>query len=379
MDTQLSEDQTALEDSCRKLLEGEWPLEQAIKTLGPGGARHSPQLWKTLAEAGWLGLPFSVDLGGAGGDLIDLGLCYRAAGERLVPNSLYSCIFAGLLIDRLGSEAQKQEYLQSMIAGASLATIAYSEPHAAEQPRLFKTTATRAGHQWVLSGAKAFVPDVETADVLFVLANARSNSDRADWGLFAVARDTVSGGVRRQSALGGETLYQIELNRVHVPADALLGGESALSRTLDTFHDVVEQATALQCMEMVGGASAVLKRTVEYVSERQQHGRAIGSYQAVQHLLANVAIQLDGARVAALQALFLKSKGRSAAREVAIAKIAAGELYANATTTAHQVWGAMGYARESGVYLWSERAKVTDARFGTAASHLRRLADQMRM
>jgi alkylation response protein AidB-like acyl-CoA dehydrogenase len=87
VDTQLSEDQTALEDSCRKLLEGEWALEQAIKTLGPGGARHSTQLWKTLAEAGWLGLPFSVDLGGAGGDLIDLGLCYRAAGERICTNS----------------------------------------------------------------------------------------------------------------------------------------------------------------------------------------------------------------------------------------------------------------------------------------------------
>jgi alkylation response protein AidB-like acyl-CoA dehydrogenase len=379
VDTQLSEDQTALEDSCRTLLEREWPLEQAMKTLGPGGSRHSSQLWSTLAEAGWLGLPFSVDLGGAGGDLVDLGLCYRAAGERLVPNTLYSCIFAELLIERLGSEAQKNEYLPPIIAGTSLATIAYSEPHAGEQARLFRTTATRAGTGWVLSGVKAFVPDVETADVIFVLANARSNSDRADWGLFAVAPDRVSGAVRRHGALGGEALYQIELSKVQLPADALLGGEAALPCTLDAFHDVVEQATALQCMEVVGGASAVLRRTVEYVSERQQHGRAIGSFQAVQHMLADVAIQLDGARVAALQALFLKSKGRPAAREVAISKIASGELYANATTTAHQVWGAMGYARESGVYLWSERAKVTDARFGTAASHLRKLADLMEM
>ena len=377
MDTQLSEDQTALEASCQKLLEKEWPLDQAMKTLGPGGSGHSSRLWTALVEAGWLGLPFSVDLGGAGGDLIDLGLCYRAAGERRVPNTLYSCIFSGLLIDHLGSEAQKIEYLQPIMAGASLATVAYSEPHAAEQARLFKTTATRVGNGWVLSGVKEFVPDVETANVLLVLANVRANSDRADWGLFAVARDTVAGGARRHRALGGEALYQVELNKVHVPADALLGGEAALPHALDAFQDVVEKVTALQCMEMTGGASTVLKRTVEYVSERQQHGRAIGSFQAVQQMLANVAIQLDGARVAALQAVFFKSKGRAAAREVAIAKIASGELYANATTTAHQVWGAMGYARESGVYLWSERAKVTDARFGTAASHMRKLADLM--
>ncbi len=377
MDTQLSEDQAALEASCQKLLEKEWPLDQAMKTLGPGGSGHSSRLWAALVEAGWLGLPFSVDLGGAGGDLIDLGLCYRAAGERRVPNTFHSCVFAGLLIDRLGSEAQKIRYLQPIIAGASLATVAYSEPHAAEQALLFKTTATRVGNGWVLSGVKEFVPDVETADVMLVLANARANADRADWGLFAVARDRVAGGVHRHRALGGEALYRVELNKVHVPADALLGGEAALPHALGAFQDVVEQVTALQCMEMTGGASTVLKRTVEYVSERQQHGRAIGSFQAVQQMLANVAIQLDGARVAALQALFLKSKGRAAAREVAIAKIASGELYTCATTTAHQVWGAMGYARESGVYLWSERAKVTDARFGTAASHLRKLADLM--
>ena len=118
-----------------------------------------------------------------------------SSGERLVPNSLYSCIFAELLIDRLGTKAQKQEYLQSMIAGASLATIAYSEPHAAEQPRLFRTTATRAGHEWVLSGVKAFVPDVETADVLFVLANARSNSDQRGLGPVRRPRGTRSRGL----------------------------------------------------------------------------------------------------------------------------------------------------------------------------------------
>jgi 3-oxocholest-4-en-26-oyl-CoA dehydrogenase beta subunit len=377
VDTQLSEDQVALEDSCRKLLEREWPLEDALATLGPGGSGHSSQLWDRLVEAGWLGLPFAADLGGAGGDLVDLGLCCRAAGERRVPNTFHSCIFAGLLVDRLGSEAQKKQYLEPIIAGGALATVAYCEPHAAEEPRLFKTTAARTESGWVLDGVKTFVPDVETAPVVLVLASTRFNSDRTGWGLFAVTRDRIVGRARRHGALGADPLYRIDLEKVEVPRDALLGGESALPQTLDIFNDVVEQATALQCMEMVGGASAVLSRTVEYVSERQQHGRAIGSFQAVQHMLANVAIQLDGARVAALQALFVKARGQSAAREVAIAKIAAGETFSSATVAAHQVWGAMGYARESGLYLWSERAKVTDARFGTSARHLHKLADLM--
>jgi alkylation response protein AidB-like acyl-CoA dehydrogenase len=130
-------------------------------------------------------------------------------------------------------------------------------------------------------------------------------------------------------------------------------------------------------MEMAGGTAEVLRRTVEYVSERKQHGRQIGSFQAVQHLMANASMALQGARVAALQAVFLKSKGRPAAREVSIAKIAVADAYTQATITAQQLWGAMGYARPTGLYLWSERAKVADAWLGGSAGHLRKLADGM--
>jgi alkylation response protein AidB-like acyl-CoA dehydrogenase len=377
VDTQLSDDQLALETSCQGLLEKEWPLAQALKTLGPGGSGHSAQLWQTLVESGWLGLPFAAQWGGAGGDLIDLGLVYRAAGERLVPSTFYSCSFAQLLLDRLSSATQKKTWLAPAIAGRLLATVAYTEPHAAQEARLFKTTATRNATGWTLQGVKAFVPNVETAGVLLILAKTQSNVERGQFGVFAITRDSLGQAVRRHSALGGDALHRVELNALQVAADALLGGEAALPTTLEQFSDVVEQATALQCMEMLGGVAAVLKRTVEYVREREQHGRALGSFQAVQHLLANVSIQLDGARVAALQALFLKSQGRPAAREVSIAKIAAGELYASATTIAHQLWGAMGYARETGLYLWSERAKVADATFGTSSYHLSRLAGLM--
>jgi alkylation response protein AidB-like acyl-CoA dehydrogenase len=377
VDTQLSEDQLALEASCQGLLEKEWPLAKALQAFGPGGSGHSTELWQTLALSGWLGLPFSLQWGGAGGDLVDLGLVYRAAGERLVPSAFYSCSFGQLLIDRLGTAVQKKQWLQPVIAGELLATVAHAEPHAAQDALLFKTTATRNATGWTLHGVKAFVPNVETAGVVLVLAKTHANIDRGHFGVFAVARDNLHSGVRRQSTLGGDALYRVEFGALQVPVDALLGAESALSSTLDQFHDVVEQATALQCMEMLGGVATVLKRTVEFVRDREQHGRAIGSFQAVQHMLANVSMQLDGARVAALQALFLKSQGRKAAREVSIAKIAVGELYANATITAHQLWGAMGYARETGLYLWSERAKVADATFGSSMQHLSRLAGLM--
>ena len=377
MNSLLSEEQAALEQFCQKLLEKEWPLEKAVKVLGTEKAGHSPELWKVLVEAGWLGLPFSPDLGGAGGDLIDLGLVYRAAGERLVPASFYACMFAALLVDRIGSDAQKQDLLTAIIAGDRIATVAYSEPQAPENPRFFSTTAARTGDGWVLNGVKAFVPYLDLADVVLVLARTRANSDRSGWGLFAVNRDALAGASRRTTTFGSEHLFELTFDAVVLPADALLGGTAALTTTLGDFEDVVEQATALQCMEMVGGTSSVLTRTIDYVAERKQHGRELGTFQAVQHLLANVGIQLQGGRVAALYALFQKANGRAAPRDVAVAKIALGEAYSSATITAHQLWGAMGYARETGIYLWSERAKVTDAWFGTRASHLRTLSSEM--
>jgi alkylation response protein AidB-like acyl-CoA dehydrogenase len=375
MHSLISEDQAALEDFCKKLLEKAWPLEKAMKTLGPGGAGHSAELWQVLVEAGWTGLPFDPELGGGGGDLIDLGLVYRAAGERLVPGSFYASMFAALLVARLGTADQKSTLLKRIIAGECLATVASGEPQATENAKFFTTTAAQTGEGWVLNGVKAFVPNLDVADTVLVLAKTRANGERGGWGLFAVETAWLKGAFHRYTTFGGEAWFELKLDNLRVAPAALLGG--APTATLDAFNDVLETATALQCMEMAGGTAEVLRRTVEYVSERKQHGRQIGSFQAVQHLMANASMALQGARVAALQAVFLKSKGRPAAREVSIAKIAVADAYTQATITAQQLWGAMGYARPTGLYLWSERAKVADAWLGGSAGHLRKLADGM--
>jgi len=377
VNTLLSSEQIELENYCQKLLENEWSLEKAIKAFEPEGSRHSPELLKTLAEVGWLGMPFAEKYGGAGTNLIDLGLVYRASGEYLVPSSFYSSVFAALVIDALGSEEQKLSLLSAVIAGKTLATVAQGEAHAVEEFRLFKSKATRVGDTWVLKGGKAFVADAATAGLVLVLARIHDVSEYTGWGVFAVDAQQLQGRIRANHAFGNIPLSSIDLDDLAVPYSALLGGEDAIASTLDIYTGVVEKATALQCMEMVGGINAVLNRTVAYVKEREQFGRPIGANQSVQHMLADIAIHLDGARVAALKALFLVSEGRPAARAISMAKTMLGEGYVNATITAQQVWGSMGYARETGLYLWTERAKVTDVWHGTRNSHLRRVATLM--
>jgi 3-oxocholest-4-en-26-oyl-CoA dehydrogenase beta subunit len=379
MNTILSDEQSALEEACRTLLQKEWPLEKALRVLGAGGSGHSVDLWRVLAEAGWMGMPFSSEFGGAGGNLLDLGLVYRAAGERLVPASYYSCMFAALLLARIGTLAQQRELLPRIISGAVMVTVGYSEPQSIHDFRFLTTAAERRHDGWVISGTKAFVPNLDLAEIVFVLARVRANIDRTGWRVFTIDRKYFAGSERRHSTFGGEPLFELRLDDLKIPSGAVLGEEPSGAETLEDFVDVIEQTTSLQCMEMVGGAGAVLERTIEYLAGRRQHGRPLATFQAVQHLLANISIQLQGARMAALKALYQKSRGKGASREIAIAKIAAGETYSNATISAHQVWGAMGYARETGLYLWSERAKVSDAWLGTRSFHLRKLADAMEL
>jgi len=171
--------------------------------------------------------------------------------------------------------------------------------------------------------------------------------------------------------------FKLTLDGFRVPQESLLGGNQGLGTTRALFEDMREVATALQCMEVSGGICSVLDRTIEYAKERRVLGRPIGANQAVQHMLANLWIRLNGVRVASLKALWMKSQGRHARREIAIAKIASDQLYVDATITAHQLWGAMGYARETGIYLWSERARVTQVLFGTRRFHGQRLVECM--
>jgi alkylation response protein AidB-like acyl-CoA dehydrogenase len=146
-----------------------------------------------------------------------------------------------------------------------------------------------------------------------------------------------------------------------------------LAASGEDLHWVSNAMTALQCMEMAGGAEAVLDRTVEYVKLRHQFDRPIASFQAAQHHVANMRIAIDGARLAAYQAAWWAGRGDLAEREVAIAKLKCNEAYKRTTLDAHQLHGGMGYLRETDLHLWSERAKATELLGGTWDVQIRRI------
>jgi alkylation response protein AidB-like acyl-CoA dehydrogenase len=377
MDLGLSEDQEILTKSAREFLERECPVSLVRELQEPGSSGHSDRLWSQLAGLGWLSLGLPSAYGGGGASLFDLGLLYEQAGRVLVPTTFYSTIHAALLIGELGSSEQKRSLLSRIAAGESVATVAVSEPASIEDLATIETRAADEGGVWTLNGAKVCVTNAHLADPMIVVA--RTSGRGPDWGLTAFLVPAGTGGVEivDEVVFGRDRQSLVRLDGARLDPGSVLGGADGVDRAAEGVRAASRKATALQCMEMVGGISKVLEMTVAYVDKRQQFGVPIGSFQAVQHHIANMYIAMDGARLTSYQALWMIDNGMPAHRELAIAKAWTGETYKSVTVMSHQLWGGMGIVKESDLYLYSDRAKATELSFGTREDHLEALANQM--
>ena len=368
MDLALSDEQEALRESARGFLGRAWSTSRARRVRTPEGSGHDPALWREMASLGWLGLAFPATVGGGGGDLLDLAVVFEEAGRALVPTTLHSTVEAALLLDRAADNDQRAALLPPVLSGDRIVSVALQEAGMRSSAEAIATTASRDGDGdgVVVDGTKLFVPNAGVADVLVVVA-------RDPDGVVLVVVPTDSAGVVRTplATFAGDAQHMVAFDRVRVPADRVLaGGWPAVAQ-------VSRDATALQCVEMAGGARAVLDMTVQHVTDRHQFGRPLGSFQAVQHQVADLSMRIDAAWLATWQAVWRCAGGaeaEGAGREVAIAKAAASDAYVDATLTAHQLHGGIGFAVDHDLHLWSDRARWAAATHGTREEHLRSLA-----
>lgn len=366
-------EQEAFAQAARQVLDRHWSTAHLRGTLLPDGDGHSDELWKELAEAGWLGSWISEQYGGVGATLVETGIAFREAGRALVPTTLASTVHAALLIDALGTDAQKDAWLPRIAAGEVVATVAFAEPQAELSACHLQAVATPIPSGWSLNGVKTYVQNAARADLMVVASAVADRGRRGPLGYFLV---TPNDGARleKHSTFARDSQATVRLGGMQLERDALLGELRRVGETASVSDSVLDTACALQCMEMLGGGEKVLEMTCEHVLQREQFGRQIGTFQAVQHIVANIGSLLQGGRVAALRALWLVSVGRPATREVSIAKAWLNKTYVEATVWAHQLHGGMGYVREMDLHLWSERAMALELRNGNTDFHLRRIA-----
>ena len=361
MNLDLDEDQRLLAKSARGFLERECPAS-LVRELRRSPTGHSEDLWRKLADLGWLGAAFPEEFGGGGSTLFELGLFCEQAGRVLLPTSFAATIFAALVVRALGSDVQQRDFLGRVARGEVVASVALAEAQAIRDPAYLRTEARPGQGTWVVRGEKMFVSAAQAAGVLLVVARA-SGPGASPVVVLMVPPGTEGVEIAPHATFGGDPQAVVRLHDVALPESARLGagGEEDAWAAVE---GAALEATALQCMEIVGGAERVLEMTVEHVKQREQFGRPIGSFQAVQHHVADMATRVEGARWTAYQAAWRLSEGLPARREVAIGKAWCSRTYPWVTQMAHQLHGGSGFVLDHDLHLYSERAKATQVAFG---------------
>jgi alkylation response protein AidB-like acyl-CoA dehydrogenase len=347
-----TEEQREFAASLRALLSAESPVSMVRALDEPGADRRTPTLWKALADAGVLGLAIAEEYGGSGGSLGDLAVFYTEAGRALCPTTVHSSLQAALVIDQLGAPDVKAGWLPQLANGTIRATTAlWSARDAAVVSPVLQANSVSA--QWRLNGTADYVADADVADLIVVSACAGERTL-----VFVVDANAAGLTMEPLDMAGGHRAFVVRFDDVTVGADALLGGDEQTGVAKDALRRAGNTAVALASLDLVGIGEAVLERTVDYTKLRHQFGRPIASFQAAQHLIANMHIALAAARLAAQSAVFWIARGHTATRETAVARMHAATAARLITLDAQQLHGGIGYVTETDLHLWSERARL---------------------
>lgn len=367
MDLGLTEVQQMLKSSAREFLSQECPLT-LVREMEEHELGYTDDLWRQITSLGWTGLVFPEQYGGTGGDFIDLAVLLEETGRSLLPGPFFSTVvLGGLTVLDAGTDAQKLDILNKICGGQLRMTLALTEASATLEPWGVETTATRDGDAYRLNGTKLFVPDAHVADLILVAARTASSADpAAGITLFLVPGNSPGVGVSQLSGIASDRQCEVTLDNVSVSVAAILG---EVDQGWPIVQRALQRAITGKCLEMLGGADAVLDLTVEYVNQRTQFGRPVGAFQAVQHHCANMAIDVEGSRHIAYQAAWRISAGLPAEREVAMAKAWVSGAYQRVCATAHQCHGAIGFTKEHNLQLYTRRAKAQELSYGEVDFH----------
>ncbi len=363
MDFGFSEEQEMLRRSARSLLERECSSAH-VRQMMEDERGYSPELWRKMASLGWLGLVLPEEHGGSGLDYVDLVVVAEEMGRVLLPSPFIWTLMFADAIGRAGSAEQKQRFLPAIARGEIIATTAHLEANGSWREDGITTAARKSGAGFVIDGEKLFVNDAHIAD--FFLVAARTGNKR-DGGVTLFAIDAKRPGVDvtpLKTTDQTRKLGAVALRGVKAAASEVVG---ELNQGWPVLATAIDRAKVVLAAEMIGGAQKVLETTVEYTKVREQFGRPIGSFQAVQHKCANMMVDVEGAKSAVYYAAWAVSNDAPDARTAAaVAKAAASDAYRRVAADGIQVHGGIGFTWEHDMHLYFKRAKSSEFTFGDA-------------
>lgn len=371
MDINLNEEQEMLRKMAREFLTTKCP-GKLVKEMIDDKQGYSPSLWKEIADLGWVGLAFPSKYGGADGSFLDLAILLEEMGRVCFPGPFFSTVvLGGMAILHSGTEKQKEELLPKLCKGELLATLALTELDYQLDPLAIKMMATAQGDGFILDGVKMFVSDAHIANIILCAA-------QTDKGITLFLVDAKIPGIQTTllKTVDGSKQCEITFNQVKVPANNILG---EINKGWEIIDMVLQLAATGRSAEMLGGAQRILELTIAYTNDRKQFGRLIGTFQAIQHHCANMAIDVDGMRMTTYQAAWMLTEDLPCRKEVAIAKGWASDAFKRVVLLGLKVHGGMGFMEDHDISIFYRKALTYENTFGNAKFHREVIARELNL
>lgn len=364
MNFDLSEEQQLVRQTARKFAQ-EVLAPQAADFDRSGEIPMS--IYRQIAELGLMGVTLPDSLGGAEAGAVAYSLVIRelAGASSAATVAVAVTNMVGEVINAYGTESQRGKYIPLLTAGRSLGAFALSEVGAGSDPGGMLTTAERDGDAWVINGSKQWISHGNISDVMIVWARTGEAGPRG-LSCFVVDKDAVGVSTAKledKMGLRGSHTAALLFENVRVPSDALLGSEGAGFRIAMTALDGGRIGISSQAL---GVGEAALELAVDYAKEREQFGKPIAKFQAIQWMIADSRAELDAANVLILRAAQLKERGEPFSLEASMAKVYATEKAWDVCNRAVQIHGGYGYTREFAVERLLRDVRVAQIYEGTS-------------
>ncbi len=375
MDFSYSEEQQMLKESVGKFVQQQYDFDTRNR-IAAGGTGYSEENWKLFAELGWLTVPFSEADGGFGDSAVDLMVMMEEFGKAmLVEPYLASVVLSGRLLAALGSERQKAELLPMLMAGNLQLACAWAESGSRYNLANVRLSARSEGGRIILDGTKVNVLNGPSAGKLLVTARESGGAaEREGISVFLVEREANGVHVRNYANLDGGRAAKITFSEVEIPESARLGAPGGAFEALE---QVVDHATVAICAQAVGALDSLLQKTVEYSKTRKQFGAHIGSFQALQHRMADMFMECQLARsitVMAAMQLDSSDSAHSKAAAASAAKSRVGKAIRKVGQEAVQIHGGIGMTDELDLAHLFRQVTGLELLFGDADFHTSRFA-----
>jgi butyryl-CoA dehydrogenase len=349
MDFQLTEEHLLIKQTVRDFAEKEIaPRAEEIDATD----QFPADIFKRMGELGLLGIPFAEAYGGADGDYLSLLIALeeiaRVSGTVAIILDAHTSLCCEPIY-LFGTEAQKQKYLLPLARGEKIGAFGLTEPQAGSDAGATRTRAVRDGDEWVINGQKLFITNGSIADVLVI--TAKTNLEKGTRGIssFIIEKGTPGfqlGRDEKKMGLKGSVTSELFFENCRIPAENLLGLENEGFKQFLTTLDAGRLAISAMA---VGLAQGAFDRAVAYAKERVQFDRPIAQFQAIQWMIAEMATDIDAARLMVNRAAWLKGQGARFSKEAAMAKLFATEASERVCYKAIQIHGGYGYVREYAV------------------------------